>query len=88
MVVDESTTIKNPGAKRTKNIIQRKSPIYRVFKSMIQSNLPQRLFLPGKILNSLRQASYSVVLIIPINSHPLLLMAGDEYLNKLKAAYY
>ena len=29
---------------------------------MIQSNLPQRLFLPGKILDSLRQGSYSVVL--------------------------
>jgi len=37
---------------------------------MIQSNLPQRLFLPGKILDSLRQASYSVVLIIPLKFTP------------------
>ena len=61
-------------------------PNYQVNDSK-QSTL-RRLFLPGKILDSLRQGSYSVVLIIPLNSHPLLLMVGDEYLNKLMVAYY
>ena len=69
-------------------IIQKKSPICRVIKSMIQRNLSQQLFLPGKMLASLRQGSYSVVLIIPIKSHPLLLIVGDEYLSKLMVAYY
>jgi len=73
---------------KIKNIFQKKSPIYRVIKSMIQRNLPQRYFLPGKILDCLRQGSYFVVLIIPLKLHPLLLIVGDEYLSKLMVAYY
>ncbi len=63
---------------KNQNITQKKSSICRIFKSMIQSNLLQRPFLPGKTLDSLRQGSYSVALILPIKSPPPLLMVGTN----------
>ena len=61
-------------------------PCYQVNDST--QSLPATIFTRQDVGLPEVQGSYSVVLIIPLKSPPLLLIVGLEYLNKLMVAYY